>query len=136
MKEDKELLDDLMYTKKDRSENMITGKFIKNAFNALKDEELLVNEDGKNSGNFDEDDDADGRFFVRRLRHLQHICQSIEGVIKDQERTVGKNLFSVAFLTSFRKDSIMHLNFLFLQIFRSRYCRNFIPHQLFVGTPG
>ena len=85
-KEDEELFRDLMYSEKDRSENMITGNFIKDCFNELKDEGLLVN--GKSSPHNSTSNDE--IFFIRRLRHLQHICQSFEGEMKDKDVSVGK----------------------------------------------
>lgn len=110
---DAELLRDLMYSDKDRSENIITGQFIKDAFHALRSEGLLVDEDEehtngdngkrvKKEGNGGRGgsketlngtkayNDGDDIFFVRRLRHLQHICVSIEGEMKDSRMTVGK----------------------------------------------
>ncbi|EED90673.1 salicylate biosynthesis isochorismate synthase-like protein, partial [Thalassiosira pseudonana CCMP1335] len=55
---DAELLRELLSSKKDMLENEITGKFISDALQELEDS---------------------GWFFVRRLRHLQHICQIFEG---------------------------------------------------------
>ncbi len=83
-----------MFSQKDRSENMITGKLIKDAFNSLEDEGLL--EKTKSS---DDAASVDPVFFIRRLRHLQHLCQSVDGVMKNQDSTVGKQ--EVAVLTVF-----------------------------------
>ena len=84
-----------MLSQKDISENMITGKLIKNAFSSLKDEGLL-----ENTQSSEDTTGEDPVFFIRRLRHLQHLCQSIEGVMKNQDNTVGKRcVTSLAFTT-------------------------------------
>lgn len=77
-----------MYSEKDRSENMITGDFIKDVFNQLKDLGLLENDD-KND-RLHNSTLTDEIFFIRRLRHLQHICQSFEGKMKNEDFSIGK----------------------------------------------
>ena len=85
--EDLDLLNDLMYSDKDRSENSITGDFIKDAFVALKEKgfvETISNENKEPSSN------VESTYFVRRLQHLQHLCQSFKGKMKHEEYSVGK----------------------------------------------
>ena len=81
---DAELMRDLMHSEKDREENIITGEFIRGAFESLREKGVL---DLKDDGRGDTDE-GDGVFFVRRLRHLQHICQSFEGKMTDSGSTV------------------------------------------------
>ncbi len=87
--EDKELLNDLILSEKDRSENTITGEFIEKAFIRLHDMGLI--EEEKDPMRFG------GNFFVRRLQHLQHICQSFQGEMKSEEFSVGKTKLSYHF---------------------------------------
>lgn len=94
---DAELLQDLINSKKDRAENIITGNFIEEAFQSLRNEGLLLENDGNIDNNLKygtQKKGDDGAFFVRRLRHLQHICQSLSGKMKDSRMTVGKNTMS------------------------------------------
>ena len=81
---DAELMRDLMHSDKDREENIITGKFIRNAFESLQRMDMIniKNEPGET------DADGEGIFFVRRLRHVQHICQSVEGEMKKSTSVV------------------------------------------------
>lgn len=67
--EDAFLLKDLMSSSKDISENQITSEFISDAFEELARKGFVETE------NFD---DIKGYRFVRRLRHLQHICQQFK----------------------------------------------------------
>ena len=83
--EDEELLRDLMCSEKDRSENEITREFIVNAFNRLRREKFLV------ASKNEEKEIEGGRYFVRRLRHLQHLCQSLEEIIRDRKQIVGRS---------------------------------------------
>ena len=85
--EDEELLNDLILSEKDRSENTITGEFIEKAFIRLHDMGLIEDEE-KDPIRFG------GNFFVRRLQHLQHICQSFQGEMKSEEFSVGKTTLS------------------------------------------
>ncbi len=75
-----------MYSEKDRNENIITGEFIRNAFNELKEKDLIEYDNNNQS----DQADSNGLFFIRRLRHLQHLCQSFEGEMKGKDFTVGK----------------------------------------------
>ena len=92
---DKKLSRELFTSAKDQSENEITGRFIMEAFNELNKRGWI--EQGKthesnnisaireetNEDIYDFNDGSTinstrnikGRYFVRRLRHLQHICQ-------------------------------------------------------------
>jgi len=87
--DDAELLRDLMKSEKDKKENVITGQFIQAAFERLVEKGAL--EMDTDSGNGERTDD--GRFFVRRLRHLQHICQSFEGRIANDSSSVDITRF-------------------------------------------
>ncbi len=95
-REDKELLDDLMYSDKDRNENSITGDFIKGAFEDLKEKGWIES----NESESEESTHVEGTYFVRRLQHLQHICQSFEGRMKHEQYSVGKNWIVLIFLPS------------------------------------
>eukprot|EP00536_Pseudo-nitzschia_multiseries_P000086 jgi/Psemu1/177678/e_gw1.2.354.1 len=67
---DQELSRQLFASAKDQSENEITGRFIMQAFHELNER-----------GWIHHDTEFDGRkrrYFVRRLRHLQHICQQFK----------------------------------------------------------
>lgn len=81
---DAELMRDLMHSDKDRKENIITGEFIRNVFESLQEKDMIEMKDDRNGT-----DEGDGVFFVRRLRHVQHICQSVEGKMKNSTSTVG-----------------------------------------------
>jgi isochorismate synthase EntC len=87
---DRQLLQDLITSEKDRSENVITGDFIEEVFDDMvglgllrsREEETNVSRyaDERNSkifGNVQQKDE--NMFFVRRLRQLQHICRLFEG---------------------------------------------------------
>jgi len=91
---DKELSRELFTSAKDQSENEITGRFIIQAFNELERRGWIQQSKTIESKNIDETDEDNminyecndrivtnhtstikGRYFVRRLRHLQHLCQ-------------------------------------------------------------
>lgn len=78
---DEELARELFSSVKDQAENNITGKFIRNHLQDMKSRgQLLLLETVR-----DQDESADGGpFFVRRLRHLQHICQMYSCAIPQQ----------------------------------------------------
>lgn len=76
-KVDEELSRELFTSAKDQKENIITGNFILSAFKEMQKRGWL-------STNIKDDAEYGGRFFVRRLRHLQHICQRFEGLLSDQ----------------------------------------------------
>ncbi|KAL7542853.1 hypothetical protein ACHAXR_012145 [Thalassiosira sp. AJA248-18] len=82
---DNELLRELMSSKKDMLENEITGQFIRDAL-------LELEENGWLEKNKDrENDEASGprqRYFVRRLRHLMHICQTFEGKLSKSANVI------------------------------------------------
>ena len=88
-KEDEELLRDLMCSEKDRAENEITREFIINAFNRLRDKGLLVE---TKRGEKEGEGGGGGQYLVRRLRHLQHLCQNLEERIGDPKQIVGKSM--------------------------------------------
>lgn len=73
---DEDLLNELIHSEKDKAENMITGQFIKDIFIDLQNEGKL------RDLNLNENNDRDG-FFIRRLAHLQHICQTVRGKLVD-----------------------------------------------------
>ena len=95
---DRQLLQDLITSEKDRSENVITGDFIEEVFDDMADLGLLrgqeeettavsTNADEKKSkifGNIQQKDE--NMFFVRRLRQLQHICRLFEGRLAEDAR--------------------------------------------------
>lgn len=67
---DLELFKDLMISDKDRNENSITSRFIGETLNSLYEDGLLK-EKIKLSN-----DEYEGNLYIRRLRHLQHLCKS------------------------------------------------------------
>ncbi|KAL3794676.1 hypothetical protein HJC23_010104 [Cyclotella cryptica] len=97
---DAELLRELLSSKKDMLENEITGKFIGDALKELEDNGWLERKDENNllttyefNGNsFDKRQISESthqrRFFVRRLRHLQHICQTFEGRLSENANVI------------------------------------------------
>ena len=86
--DDVELLNDLMNSDKDRKENIITGQFIQESFDQLVEQgKVKMVNDSKSIGN------SGGRFFVRRLRHLQHICQNFEGILINDSSSVDVTRF-------------------------------------------
>ncbi|KAL3810825.1 hypothetical protein ACHAXA_007515, partial [Cyclostephanos tholiformis] len=88
---DNELLRELLSSKKDMLENDITGQFIDEALLELEENgwlekrnEVLKSYDFDGNTNVNGDATASRRrYFVRRLRHLQHICQIFEGKLSE-----------------------------------------------------
>jgi 2-succinyl-5-enolpyruvyl-6-hydroxy-3-cyclohexene-1-carboxylate synthase len=84
---DEELSRELFASDKDQAENLITGTVIRNTFDQMLQRGWLQMEstlDKMETANGDTtptrvDSITGGRFFVRRLRHLQHICQRFQG---------------------------------------------------------
>lgn len=74
---DNELLRELLSSKKDILENEITGQFIRNALLELETNGWLEKEHDSQAKSNQQ------RYFVRRLRHLQHICQTFEGRLSE-----------------------------------------------------
>eukprot|EP00986_Skeletonema_menzelii_P009613 scaffold4407_cov138-Skeletonema_menzelii.AAC.2 len=94
---DAALLRELLSSKKDMLENEITGDFIRDALQELEDngwlqkseDNMLTSYDYSGNANQNsETSSARQRFFVRRLRHLQHICQSFEGKLSNSANVV------------------------------------------------
>ena len=89
---DAELLRELLSSKKDMLENQITGQFIRNALKELEDNGWLQKNDDDMLASYDyngnTNQNSETRFFVRRLRHLQHICQTFEGKLSDRANIV------------------------------------------------
>lgn len=77
---DIDLFRDLMRSEKDRNENDITAEFIRQTFNSLYDEGML-----EHKISVDTEQKAD-TLFIRRLRHLQHLCKSFESKLSDDVR--------------------------------------------------
>lgn len=114
---DAELLQDLMHSQKDRDENIITGNFIKSAFESLKRDGILESStdtevDDRHTTDEDSPLGGEDRFFVRRLRHLQHICQSMEGRMKDCDMTIGKVILLPRFFNPFFSSSSQSMSVL------------------------
>jgi 2-succinyl-5-enolpyruvyl-6-hydroxy-3-cyclohexene-1-carboxylate synthase len=92
---DAELLHDLLSSKKDMLENEITGNFIRDALQNLEENGLLQKNEGNLLSSYDylgnvsqNSENRRQRFFVRRLRHLQHICQTFEGKLSKNANVV------------------------------------------------
>ncbi|OEU15080.1 ADC synthase, partial [Fragilariopsis cylindrus CCMP1102] len=92
---DQELSRQLFASAKDQSENKITGRFITEAF-----DELIERGVGT----------MKGRYYVRRLRHLQHICQQFQfqlsssAVVKDVIRHLLTALHPTPAVGGYPKD--------------------------------
>ncbi|KAL9185802.1 hypothetical protein ACHAXT_003579 [Thalassiosira profunda] len=90
---DNELLRELLSSKKDMLENEITGQFIREALLELEEngwleknkDDLLASYDMKGNENQNAHQE---RYFVRRLRHLQHICQTFEGRLSQSAKVI------------------------------------------------
>ena len=99
---DRQLLQDLITSDKDRSENVITGDFIEEVFEDMSSIGLLMGKDdiedeanssssraelnmlyGKRKAFGSIQRQEENMFFVRRLRQLQHICRLFEGRLAD-----------------------------------------------------
>ena len=78
--EDTKLLQELISSQKDVNENHITKEYIQNVFRELYDLGKIV---------LDDEFFGDDKPFVRRTRHLQHLCQEIKGVVND-DSSFGK----------------------------------------------
>jgi isochorismate synthase EntC len=102
---DNELLRELLSSKKDMLENDVTGHFINEALLELqengwleKGNDLLKSYDY--NGNTNQIGDNTGpqqRYFVRRLRHLQHICQTFEGKLSSSASVIGESYDGIKF---------------------------------------
>ena len=79
-KADADLLADLISNPKDLSENIITANFIEDVFKNLHMKGLIY---------FDETNTWKGDRFVRRFRHLQHICQHFSARVSDGVETIA-----------------------------------------------
>lgn len=84
---DASLCQDLFQSEKDRQENLITGRIIRKTFRELCRRDWITSDESSFS------DDANGRFFVRRLRHLQHICERFEGKLQPSSNAVHISRF-------------------------------------------
>ena len=99
---------DLFASPKDQAENTLTGTFISNAMKGLQskgwmelsqlsqasESSTTTTVDGSNNNStedhlrMDSSSTGGGRFFVRRLRHLQHICQRFQGQLTKPEHSL------------------------------------------------
>mmetsp|Transcript_34261 Transcript_34261/g.83098 ORF Transcript_34261/g.83098 Transcript_34261/m.83098 type:complete len:2335 (+) Transcript_34261:208-7212(+) len=85
---DEELARQLYSSSKDQMENRITGKFIRSAFEELKERGLVSAEEATILEDSSEDYEFGGTFYVRRLRHLQHLCQRYGCNLTDNTKSV------------------------------------------------
>jgi 2-succinyl-5-enolpyruvyl-6-hydroxy-3-cyclohexene-1-carboxylate synthase len=100
---DEDLARELFESEKDQAENQITGIFIRAIFDEMRDRGWLVRKlnkipnsianagsdgAGGSNGFLQNNGDSGGRYFVRRLRHLQHICRQFRGQLKSPEFTM------------------------------------------------
>jgi 2-succinyl-5-enolpyruvyl-6-hydroxy-3-cyclohexene-1-carboxylate synthase len=97
--EDEVLLRDLFASPKERRENRLTGLYIEKAFDYVREIGLITKRNDNISAastrsSFMSDDSSGGAesstagFFVRRLLHLQHICQRYSAKIVDRSKTM------------------------------------------------
>lgn len=73
---------ELFESTKDQSENQITGNFIRDVFFKMERDGLVITTTDKDGVST-----IGGDFFVRRLRHLQHICQRYQCSVADVSAT-------------------------------------------------
>jgi len=130
---DNQLLRDLFGSLKDRNENVITAKFIQDVFAQLGDKGLVETAEILRSSSILEDTfDTEGYginrthatknnssssissgYFVRRLRHLQHICQRFsaklasKGEVVEVVRHLLDNLHPTPAVCGFPAESAM-----------------------------
>ena len=86
--EDTQLLQELLQSPKDRHENQITGDFVCRVFSDMQEEGLILPKEPDSDPAQPSDrltmlkeegsPETPSNFFVRRLLHLQHLCQSFE----------------------------------------------------------
>ena len=81
-------------------ENEITGDFIRRALKELEmngwlEKTSMDDPDGDSEVNGDQKQ----RYFVRRLRHLQHICQTFEGKLSKNANVIGKKAQKIGHCT-------------------------------------
>ncbi|MGK3735058.1 MAG: 2-succinyl-5-enolpyruvyl-6-hydroxy-3-cyclohexene-1-carboxylate synthase [Bacillariaceae sp.] len=123
---DQELSRQLFASAKDQSENKITGRFITEAFDELIERGWINTSNNKiqeydgndilGENHIKNDDTVEGvgtmkgRYFVRRLRHLQHICQQFQcqlsssAVVKDVIRHLLTALHPTPAVGGYPKD--------------------------------
>ena len=120
---DEELSRELFESEKDQVENEITGTFIRDAFQEMRDSGWLVskNDPSRTTGSNSTIDQSviydiggiEGHLFVRRLRHLQHICQQFRGQLTnskfatDVSKFLLSNLHPTPAMGGFPKDQAM-----------------------------
>lgn len=87
---DDALLRDLFASPKDLRENRLTGQYIEAAFDELCELGLVTNwnEDDHKEIPGDNGEATSSGFFVRRLLHLQHICQRYSAEIVDMDKAM------------------------------------------------
>ena len=99
--EDDVLLHELLESPKDRRENRLTGLYIEQAFDELHQAGLITkwnenatkNDDMSTTMTMDDQsngviDTATSGYFVRRLLHLQHLCQRYSAKIYDTDQAM------------------------------------------------
>ncbi|KAL7581039.1 hypothetical protein ACA910_005844 [Epithemia clementina (nom. ined.)] len=103
--EDTQLLQDLLQSPKDRNENQITGDFVGRVFAEMQEKGLVL-PTRQFSSNLNltlhqqqPRSEASGvgetrsNFFVRRLLHLQHLCQSFEARLSNRNHAMNATRF-------------------------------------------
>ena len=107
---DEELSRELFSSEKDQVENLITGSFIRNVFDRMVQRGWLQTNQ-RPDGATNTESITGGRFFVRRLRHLQHICQQFQGQLShsrhymDAVKFLLSNLHPTPAMGGYPKDS-------------------------------
>ena len=97
---DAQLSRELFESTKDQAENEITGNYILKLFHDLEANGWVTtsNCSTTNKQEYAGSSGIRGNFFVRRLRHLQHICQRFQVILNDQGQEsslhVIKHLFT------------------------------------------
>ena len=107
---DNELLRELLSSKKDMLENEITAQYITAALLELETNGWL-----KKRSDDMLPSEHNGQYFVRRLRHLQHICQTFEGKLSpsasviDVSRSLLKGLHPTPAVCGDSPDTALEL---------------------------
>ena len=95
--EDAKLLQELLESPKDRHENQITGDFIARVFSEMTQKGMILS--GKSPGSTKDPSgqtEESSNFFVRRLLHLQHLCQSFNATLSHPSQALNVTRFMLS----------------------------------------
>ena len=90
--EDSRFLQELLDSPKDKRENLITGQCIQQSFESMREkgwiDRIQTNQSLSNPGGPPDEKDQPV-FFVRRLLHLQHLCQSFKAHLLNSNQVLN-----------------------------------------------